>query len=104
MTSLMTAARLHSEDQSVHRNMSHRGSDGSTVVSRFARQGYTNCYSGETVAYGDGMSAEQVVRLWINSPPHYTIMFNPIYDEVGAGEAGLPPAAGFWTVDFGKRV
>jgi len=101
---LMNAAKQHSDDMSAHQKMDHQGSDGSNPVDRMAANGYTNAWTGEIIAFGTGLSEEDVVRLWINSPPHYAIMFNPIYTDVGAGEAGLSPQAGYWTVDFGHRA
>lgn len=47
-------------------------------------------YSAEVIASG-ATSAQQVLQIWFNSPPHRDIILSPNYDKLGVGYSG-----GYW--------
>jgi uncharacterized protein YkwD len=50
-------------------------------VARACRTGYV----AENIAMGGGLSAAQVVRLWMQSPGHRRNILNPTYGHLGVG-------------------
>ncbi|MFE2136986.1 CAP domain-containing protein [Streptomyces sp. NPDC059466] len=94
---LSKAARRHSADMANHRNMSHRGSDGSGPGRRIARAGYDWSSYGENVAYGYPTSAA-VMAAWMSSPGHRHNILTCEFREIGVG---LAQPGSYWTQDFG---
>ena len=94
---LTKAAQDHSQDMADHQNMSHTGSDGSSMSDRLARVGYAFRTAGENVAYGYS-SAESVMDGWMNSPGHKANILNCAFKEIGIG---LARPGYYWTQDFG---
>ncbi|ASW53993.1 CAP domain-containing protein [Plantactinospora sp. KBS50] len=99
-SALMTAARLHSQDQAAHNNMSHNGSDGSTFDQRINRAGYSGRTLGENVAYGYPTPAA-VMDGWMNSEGHRANILNCSFKDIGVGIARGSDKALYWTQDFG---
>lgn len=66
---LQAAAQAHADDMSRTGNLSHTGSDGSTLVSRLQRASYSPCFSAENVAAGQANTAE-VFQDWMGSEGH----------------------------------
>lgn len=97
---LMTAARLHSQDQAAHNTMSHEGSDGSTFDQRIRRAGYSGSTMGENVAYGYPTPAA-VMDGWMNSPGHRANILNCAFKDIGVGVAKGSDGRLYWTQDFG---
>jgi uncharacterized protein YkwD len=62
----------------------HDGPDGSTPQSRVAASGYAGQFRGEALAAGQA-SAEEVINVWLNSPPHAAILLAPASVDVGIG-------------------
>jgi len=106
---LSNAAQVHSEDMALRDFFSHTGSNGTRVSDRTKSAGYQSPYVGENIAAGY-MSAEEVVRGWINSPGHRENILNPNYKEIGIGYHYLVDDTGevnynrYWTQDFGAVV
>ncbi|MCC6226965.1 MAG: CAP domain-containing protein [Microthrixaceae bacterium] len=99
---LRSAAIAHSNDQAAHNNMTHSGSDGSTMVTRAERAGYSGWMAlGENVAYGYG-SVESVMAGWMSSPGHRANILNAGYTHVGLGRATATNGTLYWTQDFGR--
>ncbi|MET7691493.1 CAP domain-containing protein [Streptomyces sp. NPDC005483] len=94
---LTKAAQDHSQDMADHQNMSHTGSDGSSMGDRLARVGYAFRTAGENVAYGYS-SPESVMDGWMNSPGHKANILNCAFKEIGIG---LAQPGSYWTQDFG---
>ncbi|MEU9169467.1 CAP domain-containing protein [Streptomyces sp. NPDC048420] len=94
---LTKAAQDHSQDMADHQNMSHTGSDGSSMGDRLARVGYAFRTAGENVAYGYS-SPESVMDGWMNSPGHKANILNCAFKEIGIG---LAQPGYYWTQDFG---
>lgn len=100
--SLVRAAADHTADQAAHDLMTHTGSDGSTMVIRVERAGYTGwSAAAENVAAGYQTVAD-VMNGWMNSTGHRTNLLNPAYTDVGVGQ--VPSAGGtvYWTQVFGR--
>lgn len=81
--------------------MAHSGSDGSTVASRAAAQGFHYTSVGENVAAGQA-SVAAVMDSWMNSPGHRANILNPAYRFFGPGYAYNSKATycHYWTQNF----
>jgi uncharacterized protein YkwD len=99
-TKLASAARLHSQDQAEHNNMSHTGSDGSSPWQRSERAGYTNAI-GENVAAGYRTPAA-VMDGWMNSEGHRANILNCNAKAIGVGLAYASNGTPYWTQMFGS--
>lgn len=97
---LTKAAQDHSQDMADHQNMSHTGSDGSSMSDRLARVGYRFSTAGENVAAGYG-TADSVMEGWMNSPGHKANILNCAFKEIGIGLAG---PGNYWTQNFGSEA
>jgi uncharacterized protein YkwD len=97
---LTKAAQDHSQDMADHQNMSHTGSDGSSMADRLTRVGYAFRTAGENVAYGYS-SPESVMDGWMNSPGHKANILNCAFKEIGIG---LAQPGFYWTQDFGATA
>jgi uncharacterized protein YkwD len=97
---LATAAQRHAQDMATNRNLSHQGSDGSTLRTRIEATGYGWTAIGENVAMGQ-TSPEAVMRSWMNSAGHRRNILNPNFQELGVGyaEGGGRP---YWVQVFAK--
>lgn len=106
---LSNAAQAHSTDMAVSDFFSHTGSNGTTVGVRTATAGYGSPYVGENIAAGY-ITAEEVVRGWMNSPGHRENILNPNYLEIGVGYHYLANDTGeinyntYWTQNFGTVI
>jgi uncharacterized protein YkwD len=98
---LESAAKAHALDMAKRGQMSHVGSDGSTVAQRVTRAHYEWQTVAENVAAGQS-SPEAVLRSWLDSPGHCTNLMGPQYTEMGVGYAvNLEQAEGiFWAQVF----
>ncbi|GAB3971945.1 CAP domain-containing protein [Plantactinospora veratri] len=96
---LAEAARLHSQDQGEHTNMSHTGSDGSDFVERARRAGYDRPI-GENVAMGY-QTAAAVMDGWMNSSGHRANILNCDAKAMGVGVATGADGRLYWTQVFG---
>jgi uncharacterized protein YkwD len=105
VTQLNLAAQRHSEDMATHNFIGHTGSDGSTMVTRVERAGYTGWRSlAENVAAGY-QTAEAVVAGWMNSSGHRANILNCGLRDIGVGYATNPNSTYgvYWTQNFGSR-
>lgn len=100
---LAAASRLHAEDMARHNYISHSGRDGSSPAQRVERAGYRYRHTGENVAGGAQMLADDAVVGWIKSPGHCANLMNLLYAEMGvafavnaASELGI-----YWAQAFG---
>ena len=100
---LAEASRLHAEDMARHNYFSHAGRDGSDPVQRVERAGYRFRATGENIAAGGSMQAEEAVAGWIKSPAHCANLMNPAYTEMGAAYAINPRSdmGIYWAQAFG---
>ena len=97
------AALQHSRDMAHEANLSHQGSDGSTVGKRATRAGYQWSTAGENIMLGVG-TAEEAVAGWVDSPGHCANLMNPAFTEMGGAYAIDQKRRGgniYWTQVFG---
>lgn len=66
---LQAAAQAHADDMSRSGNLSHTGSNGSTLTARLQSAGYSACYGAENIAVGQTNTA-QVFEDWMGSSGH----------------------------------
>lgn len=99
---LTIASQRHSDDMSLYDYTGHTGSDDTHPWERQAQAGYLGSYGGEVTYWGyDSVTA--VVEFWINSPPHRTLILNPLITDVGVGYTYNPNSASvwYWVAEFG---
>jgi uncharacterized protein YkwD len=98
-TSLIDAARAHSDDMLRQNFFSHNNPNGSTPQSRIApaysrtlsRVG-ENIWSGHGYDYSDStLMARIIVDSWVSSPGHRANLLNPNYNYVGVGVSAMGP-------------
>ncbi|GAB7191737.1 hypothetical protein NUM3379_24450 [Kineococcus sp. NUM-3379] len=89
-------AARHSSDMALSGRLSHVGSDGSTPGRRLRAAGYRARAWAENAAWGHA-TAEDVVRGWLDSPPHRANLLSCHLRAVGVGLAG-DPGAPYWTL------
>ena len=109
---LRDAAQAHSNDMVSRNYFAHTSPTGSTLAYRVMHstfQTYGSWWAGENLAWGTGTigSPRNVIRMWLASPEHRSILLSSRYTYVGVGRAvgnfqGFEAAA-VWTVDFGPR-
>jgi uncharacterized protein YkwD len=99
---LAESSRLHSEDMARYNYFSHSGRDGSDPGQRVERAGYRFRSTGENIAAGAQMNAEDAVAGWIRSPGHCANLMNPAYTDMGAAFAINPRSelGVYWTQAF----
>jgi uncharacterized protein YkwD len=103
---LTQAALAHSQEMATFNEFQHGGQDGSSLSARVARTGY-GAFSevGENIAAGVMNSAE-VMRGWLNSPPHCENIMEASFKEIGIAYAVTRRGDDlvFWTQDFAAPV
>ena len=109
---LVKAARAHSAEMVHRRYFRHDSYSGRSFASRlisygYTRTGYTSWYAGECIAWGQGLlgTPQAIVKAWMRSPGHRTIILTPRFRDVGVGvhSGSYMGGAFFFTLDFGKR-
>ncbi|OBH60064.1 secretion protein [Mycobacterium sp. E2479] len=86
---LAEAAQRHADDMLRSGVNGHIGSDGSSPQARITDAGYRSRYSGEIVFWGTGSAANpnKALDMWMQSPPHRTIILNCAYNAGGFATA-----------------
>ncbi len=105
---LSGAAIGHSIDMACHSNISHTGSNGSSITDRFAANGYSYTYWNEAI-YAQppeyGGTAQSAIDWWLNDPPHRVILWASDAKDLGAGYAYVfgSKLGGYFTIDVGAH-
>lgn len=99
---LQAAAQAHACDSAARGRMDHRSSDGRTMQDRVDAQGYAWRQLAENVAQGQ-RSAAEVVRGWLQSPPHRKNMMMPRAQEAGVGLAAQADGTIHWVLNIARR-
>jgi len=84
---LATAASVHTGDMLRQDFLGHASSDGTPMARRVRR--YTGAdWVGESVAAvsRSGSTARRVVRMWMASPPHRSVLLSPSGHRIGVGK------------------
>jgi uncharacterized protein YkwD len=114
---LRTAARSHSQAMLIHGFFSHDSADGTAFSERIRRHytnaGYARWSVGEALmaAQAHAVDAEAIVKAWLDSPSHRTIILSPTWRDTGIGvlhDSSAPATFGgaeaiVVTADFGLR-
>ncbi|MCG8492227.1 MAG: CAP domain-containing protein [Sneathiellales bacterium] len=83
--------------------LSHTGRKESSFMKRILDEGYPAKAAAENVAEG-AKKPEEVVKLWMNSPPHKANILHPDYRNIGVGLAPFANVGfacpSFWSVSF----
>lgn len=83
---LMRAAQNHATELGRRGTLDHRGLDGEEMDGRARRLGYVFVAIGETLSSGSG-DPRQVIRRWLQSPPHRRTITSRDYVHMGVGFA-----------------
>jgi len=111
-STLMWVARAHSQDMIDYDFFNHTSSvegqfNGATFSQRVKNYAeYEGTNIGECIAKKSwGIDVEGTMLGWKNSPPHWAIIIDPDYNEIGLGllegEWNGTPGVGLHTADFG---
>jgi hypothetical protein len=103
---LAASAQQHSDDMAATGNISHTGSDGSSIDSRIQASGYGRWRGfglwGENIYGGQLASVDAAWNFWINSQVHRANLLNPRYREVGIGVSQSGNGT-YYTLNFGAQ-
>lgn len=96
---LSAATQAHSADMACNNFLGHTGSDGSSIVERILRAGYSGVSFFEIIAIGTPQNA---MDQWAADAGHWEAVLNPSFTEIGAGYAYYANSdfGGYFTVDF----
>jgi uncharacterized protein YkwD len=105
---LNVVAQAHSDDMADRDYFDHVSPGGSTVGDRVTRAGYRWLAVVENLATGQE-NPDEVVRGWIESPPHRRALLSPDIDQAGVGytflarDGGLVRSYHYWTLNMARR-
>lgn len=99
---LTQAAEVHAADMAKHHQLSHTGSDDSTVVERVKKQGYVYIHVGENVADGQD-TVEKVMKAWMESPGHRSNILGD-FTEMGGAAVSDDGGRRYWCVVFAEPM
>jgi len=103
---LSSAAQAHSRDMACHSQLSHTGSQGSTLASRLAAEGYVFSNASENI-YAQppqfGGNPQSAMDWWLNDQIHRDVILDARVTEIGIGYAFVQGSelGGYFTLDFG---
>jgi uncharacterized protein YkwD len=112
---LRNAASWHTWHMTATNCFAHQCPGEGSLAARLWNVGYLlsglNSWAyGESIAWGRGgvSTPRRVVRAWMNSPPHRSIILSWAFDHIGVGFDDAAPTAadsraGTYTVDLGYR-
>ena len=106
---LSVASKRHSRAMVARKVFEHGNFVGRIKAARYLK-GVGSWSVGENIAWGSGTLAtpEEIVRAWMNSPPHRHNILAGKFREIGIGVVrGVPVRRSFdgatYTTDFGRR-
>ena len=104
---LIASAQRHSDDMARTGNISHTGSDGSSIDSRIREAGYghwrdfgiwsENIYGGQTA------NVDVAWEFWTTSQVHRNNLLNPRFREIGIGVGRGANGGVYYTLNFGAQ-
>lgn len=104
---IQKAAGRHARDMRRRNYFAHQRPGGPSLLTRLRRAGWRGHAWGENIAYGCGSSGTPrgTVKMWLNSPPHRSLMLASSYRQGGVGVArGAPCGRGaMWVLDVGRK-
>jgi uncharacterized protein YkwD len=106
---LSRASKRHSRSMVARKVFEHGNFVGRIKAARYLK-GSRSWSVGENIAWGSGTLAtpEEIVRAWMNSPPHRHNILSSKFREIGIGTVrGVPVRRNYdgatYTTDFGRR-
>jgi uncharacterized protein YkwD len=102
-TTLLETARAHSKNQARQDKMAHE-LDGKKPVDRVKAAGYKFRYTAENVAFGEGLSIDEVFDNWMKSPGHRANILKPEFTEIGIGVGSTATGKKYYTQNFGRPL
>jgi uncharacterized protein YkwD len=91
---LARSARAHARAMASRGFFGHDSRDGASASDRIRRY-YPGSLIGETLLWrSPGLSAQQVVALWLGSPPHRRVLLNAAFRDIGIGVVRAAAAPG----------
>ena len=96
-TAVARVAHLYACEIAARGEISHTGSDGSTLTERLARGGISADFAAENTASGQKNPAE-LVAAWMASPGHRANILRPAARALGLGLADS--ARTYWVANF----
>ena len=106
---LSLASQRHSNDMTRRKYFEHGNFVGRIKAARYLR-GYGSWSVGENIAWGSGDLAtpNEIVKAWMNSPPHRHNILAAQFKEIGIGVTrGVPVREDYegatYATDFGRR-
>ena len=106
---LSLASQRHSNDMARRKYFEHGNFVGRIKASRYL-QGSGSWSVGENIAWGSGELAtpNEIVKAWMNSPPHRHNILHGQFKEIGLGVTrGVPVRQNYdgatYATDFGRR-
>ncbi len=99
---LNAAAQRHGDDMANANNISHTGSDGSTVKQRVLDTGYGDWPAAENI-FGGVASVDDTWDFWTTEPAHRDSLLSQQFRDVGISVVEGKDGASFYTMVFGAR-
>jgi uncharacterized protein YkwD len=96
---LVKVARAHSENMAKQEKMAHE-LDGKNPSQRIKDSGYAASWGGENVAEGEGVSAEEIFKMWMESKEHRENILRKPHEEIGVGIAKNAKGVTYYTQVF----
>lgn len=98
-SALSNVARKKSEDMAINNYFSHTSPTYGSSSNMMKTFGINSSYSGENIAKGQ-LSAQSVVRGWMNSSGHRDNIMNPSFKTIGVGHYQSSNGTNLWTQMF----
>lgn len=98
-SALSNVARKKSEDMAINNYFSHTSPTYGSSSNMMRTFGINSSYSGENIAKGQ-LSAQSVVRGWMNSSGHRDNIMNPSFKTIGVGYYQSSNGTNLWTQMF----
>ncbi|HMF14309.1 MAG TPA: CAP domain-containing protein, partial [Gemmataceae bacterium] len=96
---LVKVARAHSANMAKQEKMAHE-LDGKNPTDRIKDAGYDPLSTGENVGETEGGTAEEIFKMWMDSPPHKANILREKVEEIGIGIARSSKGVVYYTQVF----
>ncbi|HEV3439138.1 MAG TPA: CAP domain-containing protein [Gemmata sp.] len=96
---LMAAARAHAANMAKQDKLEHT-LDGKEPAERVKDAGYKYSATGENIAW-NAITPKEVLKGWMDSPPHKENILKPEYTEIGVAVAKNKKGERYWVQVFG---
>lgn len=97
---LQQVAQAQAAHMAATSTLTHAGADGSDLVARLRQVAYQG--SGIEVLYAGSNGPEGVIAWWVNTEFNQTTLLNPIYHDIGVGQAAGADGWIYWSIILGS--